>query len=127
MKVLLDTHLLLWAAVEPHKLPKIVGELLHRGDVQPVFSAASIWEVAIKAGLKKPDFQIEPPVFYTGLLKNGYEELPVSSLHTLLVSNLPAFHNDPFDRLLIAQAQVEGLLLLTSDSQVAKYSGTYLV
>ena len=88
---------------------------------QPVFSAASIWEVAIKNGLGRNDFQIDPGVLRRGLLDNGYLELPVSSAHAAAVVGLPPLHKDPFDRLLVAQSLVEGITLLTCDTQVADY------
>lgn len=123
MRYLLDTHLLLWAAAEPKRLPKAARALLEDGENTLVFSAASLWEVAIKAGLGRPDFTVEPSVLRRGLLDNGYQELPVGSDHAVATGTLPPIHRDPFDRLLVAQAQVEGITLLTADPVVAQYPG----
>lgn len=123
MKYLLDTHLLLWAAAEPGRLAKKTRALLEDPDNVLMFSAASLWEVAIKAGLGRPDFTVEPAVLRRGLLDNGYVELPVDSEHAVATGTLPPIHRDPFDRLLVAQAQVEGITLLTSDPVVAQYPG----
>lgn len=123
MKYLLDTHLLLWAAAEPRRLSKKTRALLEDPDNVLLFSAASLWEVAIKAGLRRPDFTVEPAVLRRGLLDNGYVELPVVSEHAVATATLPPIHRDPFDRLLVAQAQVEGITLLTSDPVVAQYPG----
>ena len=123
MKYLLDTHLLLWAAAEPKRLPKAARALLGDAGNTLLFSAASVWEVAIKAGLGRPDFTVEPAVLRRGLLDNGYLELPVASEHAVVTGTLPPIHRDPFDRLLVAQAQVEGITLLTADPVVAQYPG----
>jgi PIN domain nuclease of toxin-antitoxin system len=123
VKVLLDTHLLLWAAGTPERLPIEALRLLEDPETEPVFSAASLWEIAIKRGLDRPDFVVEPRVLRRGLLDNGYAELPVTSEHAVTIGALPPLHRDPFDRILIAQAMVEGITLLTSDSQVAAYPG----
>jgi len=123
MNLLLDTHILLWAAAEPQKLPGSALELLENPSNPLHFSSASIWEVVIKNSLGRPDFHVDPHLLRRGLLDNGYLELPISSQHTLAVSHLPDIHKDPFDRILIAQAESEGFLLLTSDELVAKYPG----
>ena len=88
-----------------------------------IFSAASIWEITIKNSLGRDDFRVEPRVLRRGLLDNGYTELPVTSEHAVNVDGLPPLHKDPFDRLLIAQALVEGITLLTADAQLARYRG----
>lgn len=124
MKFLLDTHLLLWAANEPKHLSTGVRRLLKDPAVEPFFSAASIWEIVIKRGLGRQDFQVEPHVFRRGLLDNGYSELSITSAHALAVDKLPLFHKDPFDRILVAQSLVEGITLLTSDPLVAQYPGS---
>ena len=123
MKLLLDTHLLLWAAGLPHRLPVAARALIADPETQPVFSVASVWEIVIKRGLGRPDFQIEPRQFRRNLIDNGYAELAISGEHTLAVESLPALHRDPFDRMLVAQAMVEGLSLLTVDETVARYGG----
>jgi PIN domain nuclease of toxin-antitoxin system len=123
MKLLLDTHLLLWAAAEPARLSPAARELLEAPEHELVFSAASLWEVAIKSVLGREDFQVDAAVLRRGLLDNGYQELPVASEHAVAVAILPDLHKDPFDRLLVAQAQVAGMTLLTADPLVAVYPG----
>jgi PIN domain nuclease of toxin-antitoxin system len=123
VKLLLDTHLLLWAAAEPHRLPDAARTLLENADTEPVFSPASIWEVAIKSGLGRPDFQLDPRLLRRGLLDNGYLELPITSEHAVAVAGLPPIHKDPFDRMLVAQATASGIELLTTDEVVARYAG----
>ena len=124
MKLLLDTRLLLWAAGEPKKLSPKARRLIADTDNELMFSAASIWEVAIKRALGRADFQVDTRLFRRGLIDNGYVELPVFSAHAVAVEALPPIHKDPFDRLLIAQSQVEGIVLLTSDATVAQYGGS---
>lgn len=123
MKLLLDTHLLLWAAMQPDRLSSTAIELMNHPGNELLFSAASLWEIAIKSGLGRADFQMEPRVLRRGLLDNGYDELVITSEHAVAVDTLPPIHKDPFDRILVAQAQVEGITLLTSDPWVAKYPG----
>ena len=123
MKLLLDTHLLLWAAGQPNRLSKTAQKLITQPANELLFSAASIWEVAIKRGLGRIDFQVDPRLLRRGLLDNGYNELPILSDHVVAIDNLPPIHKDPFDRLLLAQATVEGITLLTADSVVAQYPG----
>jgi PIN domain nuclease of toxin-antitoxin system len=123
MKLLLDTHLLLWAAGEPKRLPKAIRALLEDRDNELLFSAASLWEVAIKSGLGRKDFRVEARLLRRGLLDNGYSELPIVSDHVVAIESLPPIHKDPFDRLLVAQAAVEGITLLTNDPVVAQYPG----
>ena len=123
MKFLLDTQLLLWAAGQPRRLSTTARELLHDPRHELLFSAASLWEVAIKSSLGREDFVVEPRVLRRGLLDNGYIELPVSGDHAVSVEALPEIHRDPFDRLLVAQALCEGVTLLTADPTVAKYPG----
>ena len=123
MKLLLDTHLLLWAAGHPNRLSKAARKLLDKAANELLFSAASIWEVAIKSSLGRSDFQVDPRLLRRGLLDNGYIELPILSDHVVALDSLPLIHKDPFDRLLVAQATVEGITLLTADSVVAQYPG----
>lgn len=87
------------------------------------FSAVSLWEIAIKNGLHRPDFELDARVLRRGLIDNGYHELAMTSAHAVAIDSLPPIHKDPFDRLLIAQAIVEGITLLTDDAVVAKYPG----
>lgn len=123
MKLLLDTHLLLWAAGTPERLDADTRALIESPENELVFSAVSVWEVAIKHGLGRTDFQVDARLLRRGLLDNGYNELPVLSEHAVAIDSLPAIHKDPFDRLLIAQATIEGITLLTADPVVAQYPG----
>lgn len=123
MNLLLDTHLLLWCASEPSKLSQEAIRLINDPSHCLYFSAASIWEVTIKQGLNRDDFSVDPYLLRRGLIDNGFVELPITSQHTLNIINLPTIHKDPFDRILIAQAEVEGFLLLTHDNLVAQYPG----
>jgi len=123
MKLLLDTHLLLWAAGEPKRLSKQARTLIDNPDNELLFSAASLWEVAIKRGLGREDFKVDARLLRRGLLDNGYSELPIISDHVVVTESLPPIHKDPFDRVLVAQATVEGVTLLTIDSLVAQYPG----
>ena len=123
MKLLLDTHLLLWAAGDPRRLSKRARTLIDNPDNELLFSAASLWEVAIKRGLGREDFKVDARLLRRGLLDNGYSELPIISDHVVATESLPPIHKDPFDRVLVAQATVEGVTLLTVDSLVAQYPG----
>jgi PIN domain nuclease of toxin-antitoxin system len=123
MKLLLDTHLLLWAAGEPERLSPAARKLLNNPDNELLFSAASLWEIAIKHGLGRDDFQVDARLLRRGLLDNGYLDLPITSEHAVAVDSLPPIHKDPFDRILIAQVISEGISLLTVDPIVAKYPG----
>jgi PIN domain nuclease of toxin-antitoxin system len=125
MKLLIDTHLLLWAAA--NTLPKKAVPYFSNIENELFFSSASIWEIIIKKGQDRPGFQIDATSLYWGLLDNGYTELVINSRHTLQVADLPRIHKDPFDRILVAQAIAEGTTLLTSDKTVADYSGVVFV
>jgi len=120
--LLIDTHLLLRAAGEPQKLSRKARRLLDDPAAQLWFSAASLWEVTIKHGLGREDFRVEPRRLRRGLLDNGWRELAISSEHAVATLDLPLLCKDPFDRILLAQAQVEGLALVTSDELVARYA-----
>lgn len=121
MKLLVDTHLLLWAANQFDKLSLTAIQLMGDSHNELVFSAASILEVTIKQGLGRDDFRVNPRLLRRGLLENGYQELAITGVHALAVGQLPSIHKDPFDRLLVAQAQSESIILLTADSLVAQY------
>jgi PIN domain nuclease of toxin-antitoxin system len=123
MKLLLDTHILLWAANEPERLSAQAIALLEDPDNELLFSAASLWEVSIKNSLGRNDFKVDARLLRRGLLDNGYVELPITSAHAVYVESLSAIHKDPFDRILIAQATAEGITLVTADGMVAKYPG----
>ena len=123
MTLLLDTQILLWAVSEPERLPAAARALLIDPQNDLLFSPASLWEIAIKNAIPRRDFQVDPRVLRRGLLENGYAELPITSEHAIGVDALPILHKDPFDRLLLSQALCEGITLLTSDAQLAKYRG----
>ncbi|MDD5329546.1 MAG: type II toxin-antitoxin system VapC family toxin [Sulfuricella sp.] len=123
MKLLLDTHLLLWAAGQPEQLSVTACTLLEDPQNELLFSAASLWEIAIKRGLGRDDFRVDPRLLRRGLLDNGYGELAISSEHAVAIDSLPPIHKDPFDRILVAQSMVEGITLLTADPLVALYPG----
>jgi len=121
VNLLLDTHLLLWAASEPARLSKKARDLLLDPTNRLMFSSASLWEIGIKRNLGRDDFRVDPRRFWRLLLVHGYQEVTIGSEHALVASELPAHHKDPFDRILIAQARVERLTLLTVDKVMAKY------
>ena len=121
MNLLLDTHLLLWAAGRPDRLSIRARRLITASDNQLLFSSASLWEIAVKNALKRPDFNVDTRRLWRLLLAHGYRELPVSSEHAIAVESLRDIHKDPFDRMLVAQARSDGLLLLTADKTVAAY------
>ena len=123
MKVLLDTHLLLWAAGQPERLSPAALRLVNSAETDLLFSAASLWEIAIKRSLGRTDFQVDARLLRRGLLDNGYGEVSIKSEHVVATGDLPPIHKDPFDRVLVAQATIEGALLLTADPLVAQYPG----
>lgn len=122
MKLLLDTHVLLWAAAGEGLSHKTQARLADP-DHELLFSAASIWEVAIKSALGRADFDLDAAVFRRELLESGYAELPIDGAHAAAVARLPDLHRDPFDRILVAQALVEGVTLMTLDEAVLRYPG----
>lgn len=121
MKILLDTQMLIWTVAWPELLPRKARQLIADAENEKYFSPASLWEVAIKNAQKRPDFQIDARVLRRQLLNNGCLELPITGIHTTAISDLPPFHKDPFDRLLLAQAKSEGIGLLTTDETLAEY------
>jgi PIN domain nuclease of toxin-antitoxin system len=123
VNLLLDTHLLLWAAGAPDRLPAVARDLIEDPGNILIFSVASLWEIAIKRGLGRDDFRVDPRLLRRGLIDNGYAELAITSEHVVAVESLPPLHRDLFDRLLIAQATAEGVTLLTSDKALAAYPG----
>lgn len=123
MKVLLDTHLLLWAAGMQDRLPAAARDLIADTSNDLFFSAASLWEIAIKTGLGRPDFKVDARRLRRELRDSGYREIPIGSEHAVALDSLPPIHKDPFDRVLVAQAMIEGILLLTSDPLVGRYPG----
>ena len=123
MRVLLDTHLLLRAAIQPDRLSDAARAIFDRLDNELTFSVVSVWEVAIKRSLGRSDFQVDASLLRRGLLENGYQELTITGEHAIAVGLLPPIHRDPFDRLLIAQSMVEAIPLITTDPVVARYPG----
>jgi len=123
VKFLLDTQILLWAAGQPERLSPAARKQLGNPKNELLFSAASIWEITIKRSLGRKDFLVEPRILRRGLLDNGYAELPITSEHAVAVDTLPDLHRDPFDRILLSQALIEGITLLTADAQLARYPG----
>lgn len=121
MRLLLDTHLLLWTVGQDERLSARARRLIGDPENQPVFSTASLWEIAIKHALRRADFRYDPRVMRRALLENRYEELPVTGEHAVAVASLSPLHKDPFDRMLVAQSIVEGITLLTSDPRIAQY------
>ena len=119
MKILLDTHILLWHGLGI--LPSSAQSYIRDESNILFFSPASIWEVVIKQRLNRQDFNVDPYMLSNGLLADGFDELPITTRHALIISTLPAIHKDPFDRMLLAQAITEGILLLTCDAELAKY------
>ena len=124
MKLLLDTHLLLWAAGESERLSVQARDLISDKKNTLLYSAASLWAITIKNGLGRDDFQIDVQLLRQGLIDNEYIELPITSKHAIAIDCLPPIHKDPFDRILVAQTIIEGITLLTTDSLVAQYHGS---
>jgi len=121
-RLILDTNVLLWAIDQPHRIPAEVLDVLADRDNDVFFSAASIWEIAIKASLGRPAFDIDAAAFAHDAVATGFAELPVTAAVAARVRELPPIHKDPFDRLLVAQAITEPARLLTSDRLLAGYT-----
>jgi PIN domain nuclease of toxin-antitoxin system len=126
LKLLLDTHIVLWAAGRPERLPKSGRSLLTAPENSLFFSAANIWEIVIKLGLGREDFRVDPYRLRKMLVVHGYTELAITAEHALRVNTLPTLRKDPFDRLLLAQARTEGMMLVTADPAVAQYQESVL-
>ena len=122
MRVLLDTHILLWALVEPRRLDRETRATIETSDTEVLFSAASIWEIAIKSGLGRSDFAFDAEEIAQAALDTGFTEIAVRAKAAALVARLPLLHRDPFDRVLVAQAIVEPATLYTADQQLVPYS-----
>lgn len=122
MRILLDTNVLIRALIDPGLLDATTRTALEDPDNEVMFSAASIWEIAIKSALGRADFQVPPERILEAARDSGFEELPVRSSAALLVATLPPIHRDPFDRLLVAQAISEPARLFTTDAGLAPYS-----
>lgn len=126
MKLLLDTQILLWSAGQPMRLSATARKLIKDPDNELLFSAASLWEIAIKNSLGREDFRVDARLLRRNLLENAYSELPITGQHAVSVEGLPRLHKDPFDRLLLAQARAESITLVTADAQLARYGGAVL-
>ncbi len=122
MRLLLDTHVLLWALVSPERLDATTRAVLEDPQNEVLFSAASLWEIAIKAALGRPDFVCDPGQILQAALDTGFVELPVRAAAAVQVAGLPPHHRDPFDRLLIAQAMNEPIRFYTADAALPVYS-----
>ena len=121
MRVLLDTHLLLWAVASSRRLSSEARSLLEDPGNDAFYSAASLWEIAIKAALRRKDFRVDLPLMHSALSAMELTELRVTSEHAMRVRELPPVHRDPFDRMLVAQSLVEPMVLLTNDAVLARY------
>jgi PIN domain nuclease of toxin-antitoxin system len=121
VRLLLDTHLLLWVISQSRRLSSQARDLIGDLDNELWFSVASLWEVAIKQGQVRDDFRVDPRLLRRNLLNNGYNELAVAGEHAVATRELPRLHKDPFDRMLVAQSVVEEITLLTTDPLVAQY------
>ena len=119
--LLLDTHLLLWAAFEPARLSSKATKTLQSRETPLAFSLASLWEVAVKSSLGRPDFAVDPGLLHRSLLAEGFVEVAIAAPHLARVATLPWVHRDPFDRLLVAQAIENKLTLLTADATLKRY------
>lgn len=127
MRLLLDTHLLLWALGNPSRLPVVARKAIVDPANEVLFSAASIWEIAIKAELGRANFTADAEEIARAAVESGLDELPVRAQHAALTARLPRHHRDPFDRLLIAQAMSEPARLLTVDTALKPYSELVVV
>lgn len=123
MRLLLDTHVLLWMAEDSDRLSDAVRKEITDPANELVFSAASLWEISIKNTLEREDFRVDARQLRQGLLDNGYVELPITGKHAVSIDQLPLLHKDPFDRILLAQAITEGLTFVTADARLASYPG----
>lgn len=122
MKFLLDTHIFLWWLTDAPQLPPYIRKTIGAGNADLFLSAASCWEIAIKAQLGRIDLPDKPGIFISHQMAlNAVQGLPIQPNHALHVFNLPGHHRDPFDRIIIAQAQIERLPIITSDPLFAKY------
>lgn len=126
MKLLLDTQMIIWATFWPELLSKQALQLIADDENEIYFSPASLWEVAIKSAKNRPDFQVDAKILRTQLLERDYHEIAITGIHTTTIIDLPLLHKDPFDRLLLAQANSEGISLLTSDVTISKYSASVI-
>ena len=121
MNLLLDTHVLVWWLLDSKRIGKAARRVMLRPGAALFISAASVWEISIKSGTGRLKLKQPPEKCVPSLFENGFLPLPVNVQHSLAVRTLPPHHNDPFDRMLIAQAQCEDLVLMTTDSAITAY------
>jgi PIN domain nuclease of toxin-antitoxin system len=121
MRILLDTHVLLWSIAASRKLPGDARALIEAPENEVYFSPASLWEIAIKAELGRKDFRVDVAALYAALAQTGFAEVPIRAVHAVALARLPDVHRDPFDRMLVAQALTEPLVLLTNDETLSRY------
>jgi PIN domain nuclease of toxin-antitoxin system len=121
LRLLLDTHVALWALTDNRKLSRKARALIQDPQNDIYFSAATIWEIAIKHALARKDMPVSATEAQKYFIAAGYIELPVHAHHAAAVESLPGHHADPFDRILVAQAQHEPMKLLTHDRQLIAY------
>jgi PIN domain nuclease of toxin-antitoxin system len=126
MRLLLDTHILVWIMVEPHRITPAVRRVLIESDGEIAFSVAVLWELTVKNGTARA-MKIEPEFMRDKLLAASFEEVPITAAHALAVSRLPRLHGDPFDRIMMAQALVESRTLVTADRAIQRYPGVPLM
>jgi PIN domain nuclease of toxin-antitoxin system len=127
VRILLDTHLFLWALDDSPKLSHSARELMEAPGSECFVSAVSFWEIAIKAALRRADFRLDAAALVDAADASGLKHLPFVAAHAVQVAKLPLHHPDPFDRALIAQAVVEPLTLLTHDATLTRYGGVVRV
>jgi PIN domain nuclease of toxin-antitoxin system len=123
MRLLPDTHILIWGAVEPERLSRAASSLIESPDNELMFSAVSLWEIAIKTGRGRAELRVDAGILRRSLFENGYGELALTGAHAAVLASPPPIHKDPFDRMLVAQATIDGLTLVTADPTVARYPG----
>jgi PIN domain nuclease of toxin-antitoxin system len=121
VRLLLDTHVLLWSVASSRKLTKPARALLEDPENELFYSPASLWEIAIKSGLRRKGFSIDVEALHAAFPESGLAELPIRAVHALALARLPDVHRDPFDRMLVAQAWTEPLVLVTNDEILARY------
>jgi PIN domain nuclease of toxin-antitoxin system len=127
MRVLVDTHVLIWMATgNTSRLSKLAINMVGSKENEVWFSAISILEIAIKQSLGRADFALDAAIIRDAFLALDFRELAVNGIQSAFVARLPLIHRDPFDRLLIAQANIEGMTLITADEQIARYPGPIL-
>lgn len=127
MNLLLDTHIALWAITDDPKLSQLARGLIASPDNFVWVSSASVWEIAIKCALGRGDMPVSSQQALEFFKQSGYRNLPIDAAHATAVESLPAHHQDPFDRILVAQALIEPMRLITHDAVVARYSDTIIL